>query len=431
MKLGELFIELGVVGDTKELKKALKQMKSAEKITSTRNKIEKQLGRHLKANEVNVIKNAYALGNMVTTTMKVATAIGGAVLALDRMAQSMIKVNQTFVGFQQQTGLSITKANKFVSALGVVSGTSKESVLNDLTTLSQKVFQLGMTGQGSSIFQKLGFSPLGMKPDEVINQVRKVVQAKKYDEATVTDIVDELGISRDWVMLLRSEDEFYNKVMADTNELQLKEEQRLKLYELGYENRLAHAKIEKEILEMQIALLPIVNAIENVFANILKFATAFPTAFIEVVGISSGVLSKLKPVQKLFLNIYKTIARIPAIGKALLPILRVFGVLSARLMPVVSALMLVYDLIKGTVEFLNGQQDSWFAKVLTFLAEKFGMNTPVKQEDTPVKTAQWARDAYKNTEVQMANYFYNNPVPASEINQQLNTIRNQNIPAEI
>lgn len=432
MKLGELFIELGVVGDTKELSKALKQMKKAENITKARQKIEKQLGRSLKANEVNVIKNAFALGDMVKSTMKVATAIGGTVLALDRMAQSMIRVNQSFIGFQAQTGLSISKANKFVSALGLIAGTSKEGVLSDLTTMSQRLFQLGQFGEGSAIFAQMGFSPRGLKPDELIGKIRDVAKTKGYSEETLTYITDQLGLSRDWVQLLQMEDDFFNKVMSDSKDLQLSEEKRLELYKLGYENRLAHAKIEKEILELQIKLLPIVNALETLFANIIQNISKFPTGFVEIIGIISGILATLKPVQKAFVNIYKIIAKIPIIGKSILPFVRILGLAGSRLLPIIGQLMLVWDIVKGIFELLNGEPKGWFAKLMSWIGGKVGKIFQDPNENTsnlpePVNTQTQLRNTNNNISSNMTNNFYNNPVPAGEVQNQLSIIRDQNL----
>ena len=56
MKLGELFIQLGVKGDTKELDKTLKQIEKAEKVNNKVAKAEKALGRELTENEKKIAK---------------------------------------------------------------------------------------------------------------------------------------------------------------------------------------------------------------------------------------------------------------------------------------------------------------------------------------------------------------------------------------
>ena len=429
MKLGELFIELGVVGDTKELSKALKQMKKAEGVTKTRQKIEKQLGRSLKANEVNVIKNAYALGNMVTTTMKVAAAIGGTVIALDRMAQSMIRVNQSFVGFSHQTGISINKANKFVSALGLLAGTKSESVLGDMTNLSQALFKIPMGEGDTKIFQMMGFNPLGMKTDQLLMQLRAQAKANKYNEEQLTYIVDSLGLSRDWVELLTASSDLFERIMKDSEGLQLSEEQRLKLQELSYQNRLQHAKLEKEILELQIKLLPFVNGMLGLVNGI---AGAFKECGMTLVGVSAATIgwaSNLKPVSKAFLKIYKTIAKIPIVGKMILPYIKALGFLGKTLLAPLGIILTIVDIVKGFVEFLNGQQDSWWAKLFTFVG---GMFSPKGSEtDKPV----WADPVqhpylnkfYEHMQTTMTNNFYNNPVPADEVVNQLGNITNANL----
>lgn len=71
MNLGELFIELGVVGDVKPLKEALKTLQTSVKETN----------KQAKAN-INIAKG---IGLIITT-------IGGAIIALDRMTSSLVKI---------------------------------------------------------------------------------------------------------------------------------------------------------------------------------------------------------------------------------------------------------------------------------------------------------------------------------------------------
>lgn len=421
MKLGELFIQLGVVGDTKPLAKALKQMKQAEGISKVRTKVEKQLGRHLKANEVNMIKNATAMANVVTNAFKVATAISGAVLALDRMAQSMIRTNQTFENFQQQTGMSIRQANRFVGAMGLMTGAKPENVLGDLTALSQRIYRLGLEGENSKIFQMLGFSPLGMQADEFLNNVRRVVKSKNLSEEATTYITDELGIGREWVGLLRSGDEFYNRMINDSRQLQLTEAERNKLYELGYENRLQWMKINLEYQRFLISVLPMINEALKTFVILVENAKKLEGYHIAIAALTTSWITNLKPVQKMFLSIYKIIAKIPVLGKAMLPFVKMLGIVGSRFLSILGVIMVIYDVIKGVIQFLNGQNNTWFAKFLNFIAS-FGDTDPnnsKKVQEDYAKSHPIMSRVIEAANVQMTNYFNNNPRPVSEINSQL------------
>lgn len=429
MKLGELFIELGVVGDSKPLKKALKQMKDAKGVSEIRTKVEKQLGRSLKANEAHMVQNAVAMANIVTKTFAVATAIGGAVLALDRMAQSMMRVNQSFINFQQQTGMSIKQANKFVGALGLLTGAKPETVLGDLNTLTQRVFKLGLEGSNSKIFQMMGFSPLGMQADELLSNVRRVVQAKHLSEEAVTYITDELGIGREWVALLRSGDDFYNRMMKDSRDLQLSEEERQKLFELSYENRLQWQKINKEWQLFLIQALPLVNQALQLFIEIVQKAKTLEGYHIAIAALLTGWFARLKPVNKMFLSIYKTIAKIPLIGKAMLPFVKLLGVVGSRFLSILGVVLVIYDVIKGVIQFLNGQNDTWFAKILNWVAnlgEQQNNDSTQTQNDFAVKHPILS-SVSKQIMVQMTNNFNNNPRPVGEIQSQLGNLRDTNL----
>ena len=71
MKLGELFIELGTKGNTKELEKTLKQLKEAEKKTAAQIKLNKDLAKATTDEEKALIKKNYAQKQEIASTEKV------------------------------------------------------------------------------------------------------------------------------------------------------------------------------------------------------------------------------------------------------------------------------------------------------------------------------------------------------------------------
>lgn len=295
MKLGELFINLGVQGDTKKLKEALKDMQEAEKKTARLIAKEKALSEATTDEQKALIKKNFALKEEIEETQKLITAneeherrikgtigatmkmigvITAGVIALDRMGNSLIKNNQAYITFNQQTGLSINRLNR-MSTLAQLSGAgmSAEQVMGDLQGLQQRIFELGLTGQGSQAFAMLGFNPMGMKSDQVIMALRQRLKGLSAEQKSY--FLNQLGLSQEWLNVINLSDEKFKDYLKTSKELTLsdKERNRLAKYnELQQKNNMRWELAKQKLL---ITFLPIVQRIMEVMSKITLAFSSF------------------------------------------------------------------------------------------------------------------------------------------------------------
>ena len=239
MKLGELFIQLTTKGDTKKLDQTISKME----------KVKKQ-----EKDQVQRWKN------MIRSVTAFATGISAAVVAMDRLGNSVLKTNQLYTNFNRQTGMSISNLNK-MAGLAKLSGMNLpvEQVAGDLNRLQQKIFRLGLTGEGSAIFAQLGMNPLGMKSDQFIDALRQ--RLKGLSEVQKSYVLDELGLSREWLNVLELSDDEYSSLLEQSRSLQLSEYERKQLAKYTLIQQKNNMRWELAKQKLAIARLPIVTKI--------------------------------------------------------------------------------------------------------------------------------------------------------------------------
>lgn len=242
MKLGELFIQLGVKGDTKELDKTLKQLDKAEKVNNKVAKAKKALGRELTENEKKWLKNKNAinevrngLNGFLKATAGIATAVAGSVIAFDRMANAMFNANQQLITFQRTSGISLNTLNKYASASSLVNyNASLQGTAQSLQNVANNLWDIQMGRGDISPYQELAFvggkgiNPFGKSLEQVIEEIRESI--KTVDDLQATNIITRMGFSPDDLMMLR----MTKGEIAEINNLFLKagEQERLNKYAL-------------------------------------------------------------------------------------------------------------------------------------------------------------------------------------------------------
>ncbi len=264
MKLGELFVQLGVKGNTDPLNKTIKQLEEAKKklaenkqeAQDTAKKYE-QLSKYLNdlknassAQEKALIKKTFAekvnianidkqlrktneqlnvnkkqgqslslLGNVmrgnVSGALKMAGALGvfvsSAIIAyrtVDRLINSLASANQGMINFQRQTGISFASLNKYASASASVNyNATPEQTARTMQTLAQNLYDIRMGRGDISPYQELAFvggkpfNPMNMSVDELIENVREAI--KGVDDVQATNIITRMGFTPDDLLMLR------------------------------------------------------------------------------------------------------------------------------------------------------------------------------------------------------------------------------------
>jgi hypothetical protein len=179
MQIGELFIQLGIKGDTKELDKSIKQMEEAQKKSKDLLKYRQDLAKAEMQSEKALVKKNFAdkiqlenlkkqsasikqqNANWVGLAKGVLGFIGAAALAykaMDRLITSFASANQQMITFQRTTRLSFQSLNKYASANAAVNfNSSIEGTAQTMSRLASNLYDIRMGRGDISPYQELAF----------------------------------------------------------------------------------------------------------------------------------------------------------------------------------------------------------------------------------------------------------------------------------
>ena len=285
-----------------------------------------------------------------------------------------------------------------------------EQVAGDIASLQQKIFRLGITGEGSGIFAQLGMNPMGMDSDQFINALRKRFQG--MSEMQKSYVLDELGLSREWLNVLNLTDKEYIDFVKQTKELQLTEKERKELAKYTVIQQKNNMRWELAKQKLAIALLPLVTKIMEVASKIaISLENAFGNErFVRVVrdisvlmtaiAIQAGVIKKAFQ----FLGAFTGFKALGGIGK----LLAKRGALMAGSATVGGVFGLLLDIGIGIWTIVD------IFKMFTNKEDK-------KDEEPPIDDSE-LRYQYRNINSNMTNHFYNNPAPQQAVTQELDLV---------
>lgn len=285
MSLGDLFVQLGVVGDASEIddviKKAKtqleltnKQIKANEKVKSGAkkfeenykfDKIQKQLAKFQEGFRTG-ISGKNGIGGIVkglsggfkaigaggaTAALAIGAVIGvitafviGAVKAyqaLDRLTESLVNSNQQWVNFMHQTDLAIDKlqgyagvASLFDKSLGMEGAAGSVQALND------RLFELQLTGQGARGFQIGGINPVGQDAFGILEQIRARIKGLNNTQASY--LLKQLGLDARLLPMLRMTSDEFERLRRVEERYVLTADQRLEIQRMNIQLELARQK---------------------------------------------------------------------------------------------------------------------------------------------------------------------------------------------
>jgi len=299
--IGELFIKLGIKGDTKELDTTAKKLEKVKKIQEKSNESQKkQYNETKKANEATV-KSVKALtntvkglsggikgvagalegaGGVVGAVGAVVGAVTVAYMAIDKMITSLSQANQQMISFQRQTGISFASLNKYASANAAVNfNSSIEGTAQSMQRLANNLWDIQMGRGDISPYQELAFvggksfNPYGKSVEEVIESVREAI--KGVDDIQATNIITRMGFSPDDLLMLRmSREEFeqINNLFLDP-----KSREALNKYSLAFNKAKISMNTSFQKLQIQLlkeygkSILDIVNLIDKLTVAYTNF----------------------------------------------------------------------------------------------------------------------------------------------------------------
>jgi hypothetical protein len=194
--IGELFINLGVKGDTKKLDE-------------------------FKASVTKLRSNLIAVG----------AAFTGAVVGLNTLVNSSLKGVVNLQNLSNQTGLAVENLQKLQQA-GQLSNLalSADQIAQSMGNLQKSINDITVFGEGDiTPFSQLGVDPMQSKTAfEVLERVRENI--KGLNAATATNLISKIGLSPEFINILRLSREEFDKL---SNNIFLSGKQRKDIDNLG------------------------------------------------------------------------------------------------------------------------------------------------------------------------------------------------------
>lgn len=253
--IDELFVALGFKIDDKGLKQFDKQISSFAKNIG---KLAEKMGANVNWEALKKVDDEIQKTIMTVTKLVGATAL--AILAIDKMAMSLLKNNQAFISFNQQTGLALGNVQRIAQA-GMLANMNitPEMVMQSMQAVQSNLAQIRL-GQGNiEPYQLLGISPVGKDANQVFDDLRNSI--KGLDDMTATNIIQQMGFNPEMITVLR----MTNDELADMNGLMLSPEQRQAMEQYG-------SALRK--VQMELGLLKD-KALLAIMPSLIKFLKGF------------------------------------------------------------------------------------------------------------------------------------------------------------
>lgn len=285
MSLGDLFVQLGVVGDAKEIddviKKAEKQLKLTQEQIKANEKV-KQTGKQFEENfkfgkiseqfkkfqmgfkigfsgknGVNGLINGLGQGLKMAGGSGLAAAAGiglavGAIVgigiatvkayqAIDRLTESLVNNNQQWVNLANQTDLAFDRLQSYAGVAGLWDKSlGAGGAASSIAQLNERLFELQLTGQGARGFQIAGINPTSQDALGVLEQVRNRISGLKNTQATY--LLKQIGLDPKLLPMLRMTADEFERLRQIEERYILTEEQRRDIQRMNIQLELARQK---------------------------------------------------------------------------------------------------------------------------------------------------------------------------------------------
>lgn len=236
-------------------------------------------------------------GSMKQLTKELAvlqSAFIGASYALDKFISATARDVVNLDNFNKQTGLSIDKLNEWKKAATLSNlNLGEEQVLENIKSLQQNISQIKLGGGDIS-----GFSILGINPNSdafnVLEQLR--IKLKNIDNATAVNLIQRLGLSPEFLNVLRLSNEEFKKLSQGTflsaknrNDI-LKVAQAIKMLKTGFKE-LKDLSIAKLAPDLELLIKRFFNWMTKNSQNIVDAIKSILNIFTKFITIVAGSVS--------------------------------------------------------------------------------------------------------------------------------------------
>lgn len=376
--LGELFIELGVVGDVKPLEKALSTMKKATREMELQYNAAKRLAKYLddikkaqtekekadikKRFEIAVRKdNEFKLAQKIEKQKEFANGIAGvakgigifvgavtaAAVAVNKFTNDLVSSNQEMLNLTRTTDTALSTFQKW-NGIGKMLGV--ENAAQQLESLNERLFELQLTGEGARGFQLAGINPLGQDAEGVLEQLRGRVAG--LSDTAATYLLKQMGLDPRMLHLLRMSRSEFEALGETVRKYQLNDDQRSEIQALNVQLQITAQKLQylkdRAVLAIMPAWIRFMESFSGVTEILKDFGEKISKFVVKwrglVVGFVAG-LSRLESIKKLFVSISGVvgglITKIPILGGVFTAL---GGVFARTLLPLTALYLLLDDL---------------------------------------------------------------------------------------
>lgn len=275
--LGELFIELGVFADTKELQQFEDKLKKVNNSMKKTNKESDKANKNFK----NVVKNM----------RNVALAISGAIYALNRITNTLVQNNQEFLNLIRNSDIALGTFQKW-NNVGRMFGV--KNAAQQLASLNQRLFELKLTGQGAEGFMLAGINPMGQDAEGIMEQLRNRVAG--LDDTAATFLLSQMGLDPTMLHLLRLTRKEFEDFNREVSGYQLTQKQTEDIQALNAQLEIARIKLQYLKDRAVLAIMPY-------FVKFMQSVVRVTEGFMRLVKITSDYIQTMSPLQKGILGI--------------------------------------------------------------------------------------------------------------------------------
>jgi len=402
--LGELFIQLGVIGDIKPLEDALNKTKeqialtqrqvqldnarakALEKIRQATTKADKQRIAKAYKNEKQLIMQqaqeaginrqitahkalGQQVGKVVTGIAAFVGAVTAAAVAMNKLTNDLVQSNQAFLDLTRTSDIALGTFQKWDN-IGKMFGV--QNAAQQLEGLNQRLFELRLTGQGARGFQLAGINPAG-DAESVMEQLRGRVAG--MSDTSASYLLQQMGLDPKMLHILRLGRAEFEELGQTVRKYQLTPQQSKNIQQMNVQLQIAAIKLQylkqRAVLALMPAFVELAKSFARVTEMLMRWGKAIKNANVWWRGLITGLvygLARIEKVRLFFIGLSKglsaCITKIPIFGKLL-------GSLGVWARKALLPLTLLYLLLDDLAVYFEGG-DSLIGRVMEWGKERGG-----------------------------------------------------------
>lgn len=331
--IGELFIELGVVGNPEQVEAFNKKIKNLAK------DMDLTLKSSVKANK--------GINDFVKGVAGSVTALTGAAIAMNKFTNDLVRSNQAMLDLTRTTDIAQSTFQKW-GGIGKMLGV--ENADQQLASLNDRLFDLMLTGEGARGFQLAGINPIGQDANGVMEQLRARVSG--MDDTTASYLLRQMGTDPKMLHLLRMSRQEFEELGATIRKYQLNEKQRRDIQDMNMQLQISGMRLKYLKDRAILAIMPYwtkfmesLAGVAEMLAKVGKEVGKFIVKWRGLVGGFVIAMARLEPVKNFFSSLSKSVSslitKIPFLGRTFAAL---GGIFAKALLPLTALYLLLDDI---------------------------------------------------------------------------------------